>query len=513
MRRAMAHAPRLAIACALAAAMAASLLLRTGLMDAGYWIDEAISVGIASHDLGDIPRVLRQDGSPPLYYLLLHGWMQVAGPGEAATRLLSLVFAVVAVPVAWWAGRAVFDARAGALAAAGAAGCPFLTYYGQETRMYSLVVVLSLLAAACFALAFVRGRRRFLWPLGATLVLLLYTHTWAPFLACGMGVAWVWLWRAGRVPGRDGALVGAAVLAAWAPWVPSLLFQASNTAAPWSSRPALYWLLGVPGALFGYAASALLLAAVVTAVRRRPPRDEAVRALLLVALAGAALAWLGSQIEPAWSPRYLAVLFGPLLLVLAATVRSGTRWTAAALVAVAAVWLACAPAPVKSNARSVAAGAAPAIRPGDLVISTQPEQVPVLHRYLPRGVVYLTPLGVVPDPGVVDWRHGLARLRAGRAARVLEPLLARRPPGSRILLVTPAGRRSSFEGAWTRAVRRRTREWRAALRADPRLRALGRARRPASPRGPAAPAPRAAPSPRGRSPIRAELFEVRRHAA
>ena len=42
------------------------------------------------------------DGSPPLYYLLLHGWMAIFGETEAATRALSLVFALVAVPVAYW---------------------------------------------------------------------------------------------------------------------------------------------------------------------------------------------------------------------------------------------------------------------------------------------------------------------------------------------------------------------------------------------------------------------------
>jgi mannosyltransferase len=487
-------AARLAVVPVLVLA-AATLLLRTGVMDAGYWIDEAISVGIASHGLGDIPRVLRQDGSPPLYYLLLHGWMQIAGDGEAATRALSLVFAVIAVPVAWWAGRAVFDAREGALAAAGAAGCPFLTYYAQETRMYSLVVVLSLLASAAFVLAFVRGRRGQLVPLGIWCVLLLYTHTWGPFLVAGLAIAWVVLWRGDKVAGRDGALLGAVVVAAYAPWIPSLLFQASNTAAPWSGRPSPLFLLGVPGALFGYAASVPLALAVVAALRRWPARDEAVRVLALIAASAAGLAWLGSQLQPAWSPRYVAVLFGPLLLASAAALRRGTRWTAAALAGTAVLWMASEPAPVKSNARAVAAGAAAAIRPGDLVVSTQPEQVPVLHRYLPAGIVYLTPLGVVPDPGMVDWRDGLARLRAGRADRRLAPLLPTRPPGSRILLVTPDAGRSPFEGPWTRVVRRRTREWRAALRRDPRLRAHGPVR----------------PStfPDGRSPIRAELFEVR----
>src|SRR3954452_21895367 len=144
-----------AVPLALALATAAALALRTGIIHSGYWIDEAITVGIASHPLGEIPRALRLDGSPPLFYLLLHGWMAVAGTGEAATRALPLAFALLAVPVSYWAGSAAFGRRAGALAAAGAAGCPFLTYYAQETRMYSMVAVLSVPASASFVLAFV----------------------------------------------------------------------------------------------------------------------------------------------------------------------------------------------------------------------------------------------------------------------------------------------------------------------------------------------------------------------
>ena len=310
------------IAAALALVTAATLLLRTGIIHSGYWIDEAITVGIASHDLGDIPRTLLQDGSPPLFYLLLHGWMALAGTGEAATRALPLLFALLAVPVSWWAGNAVFDRRAGALAAAGAAGCPFLTYYAQETRMYSLVALLSVLACASFVLAFLHGRRRHVWLLGVWLVLLLYTHNWALFLAAGMAadVAVAVARGPGRRARRRAARRGrrAALRAVAA----EPLFQASNTAAPWASRPSPLWLLGIPGGLFGYAASPLLAIAAVGALRRRRAA-EGVRVLALIAAVAASLAFLGSQVEPAWAPRYLAVLFGPLLLALAAVLSRG----------------------------------------------------------------------------------------------------------------------------------------------------------------------------------------------
>ena len=481
-----------AVAAALVLLTAGTLLLRTGILDSGYWIDEAITVGIASHDLGEIPRMLRLDGSPPLFYLLLHGWMALVGTGEAATRALALVFALLAVPVAWWAGSAVFGGRAGALAAVGAAGCPFLTYYAQEARMYSLVAVLSLLACASFVLAFVHGRRRHVWLLGLWCVLLLYAHNWALFLAAGLAAAWLWLWREGRVEGRDGLLVAGGVALLYAPWVPSLLFQASNTAAPWSSRPSPLSLMAIPGVLFGFVALPLLaLAAGMALGRGRPP--EGVRLLGLVAAVAASLAFLASQLEPAWAPRYFAVLFGPLLLALAAVLSRGAGWTWVALAGVAVIWLASGPAPAKSNVRSVATTVAPALRPGDLVVSTPPEQVPVLCRYLPAGLRFLTPLGPVADPQMTDWRDGVARMRAGTAERVLAPQVAALLPGRRILLVVPVVRRLS-QAPWNRAVRSRTREWRDWLRANPRLRPLGRA-------------PRSTWPPR-RSEVRTELFET-----
>ena len=47
------------VAAALLVLTAVSVALRTGALDVGYWIDEAIAVGIASHEPGEIPALLR----------------------------------------------------------------------------------------------------------------------------------------------------------------------------------------------------------------------------------------------------------------------------------------------------------------------------------------------------------------------------------------------------------------------------------------------------------------------
>ena len=52
------------------------------------------------------------DGSPPLYYMLLHVWMSWFGNGEAATHWLSMLFAALTVPVGYWAGIGIRAAGA-----------------------------------------------------------------------------------------------------------------------------------------------------------------------------------------------------------------------------------------------------------------------------------------------------------------------------------------------------------------------------------------------------------------
>ena len=66
---------RIAVPVGLGLLVALSLMLKDAELDVGYWVDEGLSVGIADRPLLDIPGILRQDGSPPLYYMLLKVWI------------------------------------------------------------------------------------------------------------------------------------------------------------------------------------------------------------------------------------------------------------------------------------------------------------------------------------------------------------------------------------------------------------------------------------------------------
>ncbi len=220
--------------------LAVSTFIRTRYLSGEFWMDEAISVGIASHPLGAIPGVLRHDGSPPFFYVLLHGWMSLFGPSESATHAMSLLWAMLTVPVGMWAGWSLFGKRAGYMAAILFAFSAFLTQYAQETRMYSLMGLLGLLATAGYLHGFVFRRRKYLILFAVAQALMFYTHAWGVFYGVGSAIALIPVYRASE--DRRGLLrdavftyVGAGVL--FLPWLPNFLYQSRHTAAPWDPTP------------------------------------------------------------------------------------------------------------------------------------------------------------------------------------------------------------------------------------------------------------------------------------
>ena len=458
---------RVAASAAVAGLVGLSLLLRATQLHAGFWIDEGISVGVAHHHWTSIPHLLRQDGSPPAYYMLLGLWIRVFGDGEAATHSLSLVFSLASIPVAYVAGRSIYDRRTGFVCALLVAVTPYLTYYAQETRMYAFESFLSLVAVLAYVNGILRGRPAWAALLVPTLALMVYGHNWALFFCVALALATV-LYARDRL--RTFGLVAAGVAVLYLPWVPTLLSQAKHTGAPWSTRPSFHELFTATGAVLG--GDAPFIAFVVAAAAGLAFAHGRIERVLAV-LAGATilLAWLSSQISPAWTTRYFSVVLGPVVLLAAAVVTRGGRVGIVALVAVLFLWWGFSVRNEKENAKQIAAQVAPFLQPGELVVSTHPEQVPVLRYYLGGGLRWATTLGPVPDPQVFDWRDAVTRLRAAQPRTTLDPLLASVPRGREFVVVVPVFRDyRAWKAKWTRLVWQRSLAWSSLLQHDPRLR-------------------------------------------
>ena len=455
--------------------------IRTRAFGAAYWIDEGLSVGIAEHGFFDIPGVLRQDGSPPLYYMLLSLWTDVFGTSEEATHALSLLFSTLSIPVALWAGWSLAGPRVGLIAALFCAGSPFLTAYAQETRMYSLVVLLSLLVTATFLHAYLRRDRRFIPLFALALAAILYTHLWSAFLVLGTLVtAAALLWRSDdrRSLLRDLAFGYGGALLLYLPWIPTTLYQVSHTAAPWALGPTWRAVQQIPHTLIG-GDREILISGIVAAcgiyglwrARNRPELPLILTVALLLASA-IGLAWTVSKVSDVWVSRYFAIFLGPLVLLQAMLFARAGVIGIAGLVCLAGFWFwPHDPSEAyKTNVRVVAADVSSALKPGDWVLSTHPEQIPLLHHYLPGGLRWFDERGAVRDPQVMDWRDALDDLRATRVPTHLYPLVDRLPVGRRLLLIRPlVSRRHEWVAPWTDLVKRRSYQWLRALERDPRL--------------------------------------------
>jgi hypothetical protein len=471
------------VGAAVAALVAVAAVLRLRALSAPYWIDEGISVGISSHPLSAIPGALREDGSPPLYYLLLHVWMALFGSDPRATHALSALLAIACVPAAWWA-VAPFGTWAGLVAAGLMALDPYVGLYADETRMYSLLLLLSLLVCGAFLRAFVLRRRVHVVTFAVMIALALYAHAWGAFLVIAAGLAWVALVLVGpdrRGLARDGAMAFAGAAVLFAPWVPTLLYQAAHTGAPWSHRPTGRSLVRAMARIWsGRRAETVLLPAaavglVVGALRGGAKARRGLLAVVVLGVAALGSAFAYSRLgTPAWALRYLVVVLAPLSLL--AALGLGRLSILGPLAVLAAALLAWHGRPTdttlehKSNVAQVAHAFAPALAPGTLVFSTQPEQVPELAYELPAGMRFDTPLGPVADPRVMDWRNALRRLRAARFATALGAQVRGLHRGARLLLVQPVF--SHPDSPWTLEIRDIARRWGRAVRRSPLLRRL-----------------------------------------
>ncbi len=206
------------------------------------WLDEALTVDIARLPLATLPHALSEDGSPPLFYVLLHFWMGIFGSSTVAVRALPGIFGVGTLGAVWAAARRFGGHVAAWSAMIVTAASPFAAYYSTEVRMYSLVMLLVALELLALLLALEKPTGPRLSAVAVVTAALLYSHYWSIYLVATVGVYLVV-----RVVRRRGGLpVLLAVLggiAAFMPWLPTFVFQAEHTGTPWRTH-------GGPGAVY-----------------------------------------------------------------------------------------------------------------------------------------------------------------------------------------------------------------------------------------------------------------------
>ena len=235
------------------------------------WLDEGYSWWDARQPWASLWSLVPTcDPHPPLYFALLHPWMQLVGDGSVAMRSLSTVFGIATIVVVYFAGRLVDRASArrrgtdapvfgiGALAALLFAITPFQVYFSVEARPYALLCFgAALLTLACLRLvdAIETPTRRlaFAWfdraskgswamlPIGALVVV--WSNNTAVLLLGAVATAFIASWivdRDSRSMTVPVVVVGVVVALLWAPDWPLLLAQAREVTGDfWIHPPSL----------------------------------------------------------------------------------------------------------------------------------------------------------------------------------------------------------------------------------------------------------------------------------
>ena len=355
----------------------------------------AVPAAVTSRDASTLSALLSVAGevirhNGPLYYFLLRGWVGVAGTSVTALRFLSAWLSSLSVPLTYVLGRRLLGRSSGLLAALLTACSPYLTWYGQETKMYALVTTLALLAIYSLRRAAEGDSARWWVVQVAATSLSLYTHIWSALLIPVQALLFLSWWSHSRRQWRGGLLSLALLVLPYLPlaaWEVDRVLVVRETGFPhytlgqmvaalgsaWSTG--LTGWGGLAGIIACVAAALLGLGASLYGASDRRKRWVALGLVGWVALPVATL-WVISLWQPLFTDRYLIWTMPPFLLLAGnglAFLGRYRRWapvpllTAVLLVFGANLWLQTT-VPLKSDLRAAAAFVEEAYEEGDLLV-------------------------------------------------------------------------------------------------------------------------------------------------
>lgn len=400
-------------------------LLRGAALDAqSFWYDEAYTATISQASFEQMATGRAKDnGNPPLYFMLAKAWSGVFGDSAVAFRALPAIFGALTVPLVGLLGRRLVGPNAGLLAAVLMAISPTSIELSTEARTYALVGFLGVASTLFFVRWATDLRPRDLVPYVLTLAAAWYCHYYSFVLLLVHGAGLVFLRRDRR---RDLGWL-AAILAAmllWGPWVPSFLAQLRTPGN--LGRMGESWrlqFLGTPLVFAfgrslawresGKAVQALATLAAVLSIwlpacwalfrlRRRPPVAALLGVWALAPILGPLAVAL--TVAPIYATRYAYVGLPAFLILAAAGLCLAPRWARWAALAVVAACTGVSlyryeTTPLKDDWRSAAAMILDHI--GDEVVATDQdiETLPFMY-YARRPGRVLPPLvGITGGPG------------------------------------------------------------------------------------------------------------------
>ncbi len=149
-----------ALIAVLPAVVAAAISLR-GLSDREMWEDEYATWHASTRSLTQLGGLFRHiDVVHATYYVILHGWIQLAGSSPLALRLPSMFAMAICAACVALVGRRLATAPVGLVAGLIFAVVPSVSRYAEEARSYALVTMGAVVATLMLLRALEKDTRR-----------------------------------------------------------------------------------------------------------------------------------------------------------------------------------------------------------------------------------------------------------------------------------------------------------------------------------------------------------------
>lgn len=156
------------------------------LSNESLWLDEGYSIIFANLNLSQI--FFLPETNPPLYYIILHWWINLFGDSEFFVRFPSVIFGFLSIFMVYKVGNQIFDKDVGILSSLLLGLSVFHIHYSQEARTYSLSVLLTLLSIYFFIKLLRKKSYTVLFGYILYSTLLIYSHIYGLFIIISQNI-------------------------------------------------------------------------------------------------------------------------------------------------------------------------------------------------------------------------------------------------------------------------------------------------------------------------------------
>lgn len=214
-----------------------------------YWLDEETSIIFANKELNELIKNAETETHPPFYYLILKFWINLFGESETATRSLSVLFGVISIFMMYKISCLLFSKKVGLISSLILSISAFHIKYSQETRMYSLMVMLAITSMYFFIKTTQEKTFKTATYYIISSIFLLYSHMYGLFIIIAQNIYVLTMLLSSKLQGKiklkKWIIIQSVIIIFFIPWIIILFKQLTRTATGefgniiWLTKPTI----------------------------------------------------------------------------------------------------------------------------------------------------------------------------------------------------------------------------------------------------------------------------------